>query len=57
MDYSLFKEYQKKELEERSIDNEKFVIQERFQKIEKHVKGFVTQDDLLKRLGKKASDG
>jgi len=26
MDYALFKEYQKKELEEKEIDNEKFII-------------------------------
>lgn len=46
MSYELFKEYQKKEEEWKEIDNEKFLTEERFQKIEKHVKGFVTQNDL-----------
>ena len=56
MDYALFKEYQKKDLEERDLDNEKFTIQERFLKLEKHVKGFVSQDDMMKKLNKKASE-
>lgn len=56
MDYALFKEYQKKDLEEKDLDNQKFTIQERFMKLEKHVKGFVSMDDMLKRLNKKASE-
>ena len=56
MDYALFKEYQKRDLEKQDLDNEKFTIQQRFQKLEKHVKGFVSQDDLMKKLNKKASE-
>lgn len=54
MDYALFREYQKKDAEREAMDNKTFIIDEKFTKMDKQIRGLVSNDHLDSQVATKA---
>lgn len=55
MDYEVFKDYQKREIEAKEVDDKEFKIDERFNQLEKSIKGLVNSTQLSSATRKLAS--
>ena len=54
MDYALFREYQKKDAEREAMDNKTFIIDEKFTKMDKQIRGLVSNEHLDSQVATKA---
>lgn len=55
MDYEVFRDFQKREIDAKEVDNTEFKIDERFNQLEKSIKGLISTSQLSSATRKLAS--
>ena len=53
MDYAMFNDWCKREIEQRDLDRQEFGVNERFNKLEKQIRTLITENDLKRELSDK----